>query len=663
MTPFLQVHFMCCLMEKLKHKIKKHYHYHKHYLPHYLVIGFYTTVTIFGLYSLFPPKVAANTLSPQPLDQEIEVSLWGWVNESSLLVKSNYDTPLSAQLHTMKFNPLKKRLVIKPLDLLYPDTEYRFEIEAKNWLGLKTTKTVSFNTTPLPKITSQNKFTSETPVAADTKFKFKLDSNLDTAYFSFNPVPSFEYSKQVSDNNLLITPKKKLKQGQSYTISLSIKSSTFGNPILYTDRFSVIDPLEIVSSTPTNGATLIAKQTGLEFVFNKDVSQEKTDKLIKIEPQIEYSLAWKDSKTLNLIPSNYLSTNTTYKVTFNDTLSGTDGSQFDEDKVISFSTAGKVVVTAFSPIGNSVSFNSTVAVTFNQPVDKASAQGSFSISPNIGGAFAWSGNTLFYKTNGLAMLSNYTINIRAGIKSLGGEDSVQNFSSSFTTTSERSRTIGYSVKGRSIVATYFGTGLKKILLIGTMHGSEGNTGNMLNSWINYLRNNQKQIGSDRTFIIVPYSNPDGRAANNRFNTNNVDLNRNWDLPDWQALTYWQYNSYPSGGGSSPFSEPETRALRDFVYSENPVVSITYHANANMVLGDGIAQIFGDWYSNMTGYNRSQSSSEESDISALGYVITGTYEEWASKRGVVTLVVEFISQTANEYTRNFPALKGLLTYPI
>jgi predicted deacylase len=321
-------------------------------------------------------------------------------------------------------------------------------------------------------------------------------------------------------------------------------------------------------------------------------------------------------------------------------------------------------VVGFSPTGSAANNLTSVNVSFDQPVDQVSAQTNFSINPPVSGGFSWNGNTLVFKPSSpLPPLVTYTVTILKGVKSIGGEDSVQQFSGSFTTTSERLKTIGYSVKKRAITAYYFGNGPKKILLIGTMHGNEANTGNMLTSWIGYLRANQNQIGLDRTFIIVPFASPDGRATGNRFNANNVDLNRNFDLPDWQSLTYWQNRSYPNGGGSAPFSEPESRALRDLVIAENPSLSISYHSNANLVIGDGIAQAFGDWYSNLTGYIRSQSSGEESDVSAVGYVITGTYEEWATKRGVPTLVIEFISQTANEYSRNLPALKGLLTYPI
>lgn len=651
-------------MQQIHQRIKKHYSYHKHFLPHYFVAIVYGSFLIFGLYTLFPPGVRAETSSLHRLDQAIEVSIWGWVNKDSLTVRSNYDTPLKATLNTDLY-PLKSTLRIKPEDLLYPNTSYQLEIESRNWLGIKTVKVIKFKTTELPLISLAKAFQDPTQIAADTRFQFKLSGELNIEYFSFSSEPVFEYTKKIDKNILIIDPKAKLRQGQTYRFLFTLKSNSLGEQILYQDSFSVIDPLELVSSMPANNSDNIAKQTRFEFVFNKDVNQTNFQNLVKIEPKTLFSTIWKDSKTVTLSPDKELTTNSRYIVTLADTITGLDGSQLPETKIIAFTTAGKVTVVGFGPVGSSTNPSSTITVTFNQPVDQNSAQSSFSISPAIAGTFSWNGTTLSYKTAGLGLLTTYTVNIQKGVKSLGGEDSVQNYSHSFTTTSERSRTIGYSVRKRAITATYFGVGPKRILLVGSLHGSESNTGNMLSSWISFLRANQKAIGNDRTFIIVPYSNPDGRATNNRFNANNVDLNRNFGTPDWQALSYWQNRSYPTGGGTTAFSEPESRSLRDLILSENVTHIITYHASANMVLGDGIANNFGDWYANLTGYTRIKSSDQENEggVSALGYIITGTLEEWASLQGKVTLVVEFISQTANEYNRNLPALKGLLTYPI
>lgn len=650
-------------MKKLPHKLAKHYHYHKNFIPHYFVVVFYTAIAVFALYSFFPPKIQAAEEQPiQKLDQPIQISLWGWIRTDSLSVSSNYDTPLTASIPS-GFYPFKRQLLVEPSDLLYPNAEYELKIEAKNWFGLKTTKVVKVRTTALPEVSLANKFPDKTQIAANTKFQFNLGNSLAAENFNFVANPSFDYDKKLENNILVVSPKSKLRQGTVYSLSISLKSKTLGDSVLYQENLAVINALDL-SSNPAHNTELVPKQSQLEFIFNKEPIAEGIEKLIKTEPEINYNLTWKDPRTLVLTPVDQLQTNTKYIISFADSLSGKDGSSLAETKTITFTTAGPVKVVNFSPTGSSASTLASINVAFDQPVDQSSAQRNFSINPAVGGSFSWAGNTLVFKPQtALAPLVTYTISVATGIKSIGGEDSTQTFSGSFTTTSERVRTIGYSVRKRAISAYYFGNGPKKILLIGTMHGNEGNTGNMLNSWISYIRANQKDIGTDRTFIIVPFANPDGRSSNNRFNANNVDLNRNFDLPDWQALTYWQNRSYPTGGGSAPFSEPESRALRDLVLSENPSLSISYHSNANLVLGDGIAQAFGDWYSNLTGYTRSQSSGQESDVSALGYVITGTYEEWATKRGVKTLVIEFISQTANEYSRNLPALRDLLTYPI
>ena len=177
------------------------------------------------------------------------------------------------------------------------------------------------------------------------------------------------------------------------------------------------------------------------------------------------------------------------------------------------------------------------------------------------------------------------------------------------------------ISSRKPIVSYFGIGPKKILLIEQCTDVNQTPVNKIN-WVGYLTN-QGQIAKDRTFIIVPYANPDGTSKNQRFNAHGVDLNRNWDTPEWQSLTYLQNTSYPNGGGSAPFSEPETQALRNLILSEHPSRIVSYHAAANMVIGDGIADSFGDWYAAQTGYNRVKGDvQEDPNMSALGILLPG-----------------------------------------
>ena len=94
-----------------------------------------------------------------------------------------------------------------------------------------------------------------------------------------------------------------------------------------------------------------------------------------------------------------------------------------------------------------------------------------------------------------------------------------------------------------------------------------------------------------TIYIVPCANPDGYEysknhfsfwrKNRRVNADGsfgVDLNRNF------PVGYVKSNATTSNvyGGPEPFSEPETRALRDFVEAhENITIALDYHSQGNV----------------------------------------------------------------------------------
>jgi len=94
-----------------------------------------------------------------------------------------------------------------------------------------------------------------------------------------------------------------------------------------------------------------------------------------------------------------------------------------------------------------------------------------------------------------------------------------------------------------------------------------------------------------TIYLVPCANPDGYEyskhhfsfwrKNRRANADGsfgVDLNRNFPI-GYVSGTKPESNVY---GGPNPFSEPETRALRDFVEShQNITVALDYHSQGNV----------------------------------------------------------------------------------
>ncbi len=83
--------------------------------------------------------------------------------------------------------------------------------------------------------------------------------------------------------------------------------------------------------------------------------------------------------------------------------------------------------------------------------------------------------------------------------------------------------------------------------------------------------NITDLVDNREIWIYYMVNPDGRVADNRYNANGVDCNRDsgymWD--GW-------------GGSSGVYSQPESKALRDCHYNRQFVVHTTYHSGTEYI---------------------------------------------------------------------------------
>ncbi len=146
-------------------------------------------------------------------------------------------------------------------------------------------------------------------------------------------------------------------------------------------------------------------------------------------------------------------------------------------------------------------------------------------------------------------------------------------------------TIGYSVDNRVIGVLKVSDYPEKdedepsILIVGCHHGNEILSVEAPLAFIHYLVDN---YGSDPVvtnwvdtmeIYFIPLLNPDGRERLTRYNSNNVDLNRNYSF---------QFTS-GSSHGPHAFSEPETQTIRDFVAIHPPILSLTYHTSGQLVL--------------------------------------------------------------------------------
>ena len=190
-----------------------------------------------------------------------------------------------------------------------------------------------------------------------------------------------------------------------------------------------------------------------------------------------------------------------------------------------------------------------------------------------------------------------------------------------------------------IMVTQIGTGTRNIVLVGGLTGGYALSSSELAKKVrDFYQINIHQIPKDVKLHIVINANPDSPDAPGtiagRLNASSVDLNRNWDC-NWVKDA--SFSTFPVSGGSRPFSEPETQALRDYFLLTQPEAVViwdaTYSDDGGIVPGGcGDTSLFSDWlaslYSNEMGYILRDVASKD----------TGDAANWLDAQGIPAIVV-------------------------
>ncbi|HEY9584680.1 MAG TPA: M14 family metallopeptidase [Candidatus Paceibacterota bacterium] len=238
--------------------------------------------------------------------------------------------------------------------------------------------------------------------------------------------------------------------------------------------------------------------------------------------------------------------------------------------------------------------------------------------------------------------------------------------------------IGLSVEGRNVDAYTYGNGEVKLLFVGGIHGGyEWNSVILAYQFMDYLEANPKSLPDNLTVAIIPSANPDGvfkvigkegrfaisdvpissDESPGRFNANGVDLNRNFDCK-WQPKSLWK--SKTVSAGSAPFSEPEAKALKDYILENNISAAIFWHSQSNAVYAsqceNGILpttlDIMND-YSKASGYPAVKTFD--------AYATTGAADDWLASIGISAITVELSTHKTIEWEKNLLGIKAIFDY--
>ena len=240
-------------------------------------------------------------------------------------------------------------------------------------------------------------------------------------------------------------------------------------------------------------------------------------------------------------------------------------------------------------------------------------------------------------------------------------------------------TIGTSVEGRKIDSYTYGNGKKKLVFIGGIHGGyEWNSVLLAYRFIDYLNDNDNIVPENITITVIPNVNPDGvyvvtekegrfsiddvsddskTLASGRFNADNIDLNRNFDCK-WQTESTWQDKIVDAG--KEAFSEPETMAIRNFIFKDKPTAVIFWHSKSNAVYAsqceDGILP---ETLAIMNVYSKASQYPAVKEFTA--YVTTGAADDWLASIGIPAITVELATHENIEWNSNLAGIKALLEY--
>ncbi len=126
--------------------------------------------------------------------------------------------------------------------------------------------------------------------------------------------------------------------------------------------------------------------------------------------------------------------------------------------------------------------------------------------------------------------------------------------------------LGTSVQGRDITALQIGSGSEVVLIVAGIHGNEKaavagalNLAHVFDNLYQTAPNWKHILDNHIRIVLVPCNNPDGYVSNTRENANGVDVNRNYDY-----------------GSDTPFNQPETRAISNFVGNNTIKAYVGFH---------------------------------------------------------------------------------------
>ncbi|MDD5341795.1 MAG: Ig-like domain-containing protein [Patescibacteria group bacterium] len=408
-------------------------------------------LVIFGAavyFFLWQPKVKlvrpAAEATDVALDSTILIRFDKPINRRALVPKLtpdldgewSFEEPLAGDRH------LFRAIRFIPNRVFEPSTTYAVTLEGITDLfryAKPRTYSTTLTTQALPEVSSVAPTDGAKGVSPQSQVEITLTgANHDYAEFEivFDPVIVYTVQRNETLDRYIIVPESPFSQGATYALTINrsfivrdrqTQIITYrGEPEkMYHGTFTIAPPPKTVTVSPAGEQVF----TDEKFVvtFTEAMDSESLRKHFTVSPATEGSLSLSDDRvTATFVPSEKLAFDTDYRVTVTAGAANANGGFFPDDVSYAFRTIGAVKATHHSPPDGAVgvAIGSSIEVTFDQAVDRASAEKAFSTEPAIAGTFSWNERTMkFTPSSALPFDTAYQVRLASGIQSVYGQNS------------------------------------------------------------------------------------------------------------------------------------------------------------------------------------------------------------------------------------------------
>ncbi len=537
------------------------------------VIAVFDLLLFFGALVLF---VSAFFIRPFAVIAGVEPGTY--LRTAAPVIELNFNAPVKKQdikIHISQevdgtwqyveyFSPLMtgyiKKAIFRPKRSFYPESKivvYAVGLKRLFPGGAKHEQAITFYGPKVPNLIKSVPADGQEGVSVNDPIELNFDIPggpfVSWRYELMPPVPFL--LEQINDTKVRIKPENPLFADSSYVLNVYRSPRSFDvntDQVVERVNYRLVSAVSFKTATPPSivffepqGYEVRANNV-IKIEFSQEMNQQMFDKSFSIEPKTEGEIIWSDPQTMVFKPKSGLKKDTQYRIILAAGLVDAEGGITFKDTELRFKTLGNVYVAGTYPRDGSsglpVDLNA-VSVTFDQPVDRQSAENSFSISPFVPGRFFWKGNKMTYTFNsGLSYSTDYSVKIGAGVKSIYGLDMNNAYGFSFHTQDKRfsldvplyqqQEIFTCNIAAARMVLAYRGVNLSEADIIGGV--GKGDDPDL--DWVDGYG-----------VHWAPIANFIGRFTN-------VEIKRNWNLSSLinqvragNPVIVWWYNNYSQAG--------------------------------------------------------------------------------------------------------------------